>query len=166
MPTHIVKQDEHISGITADYGFSDFHLIWDDAKNAKLKERRDPHVLLPGDEIFIPQKILKNEDGATTKIHTFQVNDVPLFLRLRILDINETAVKSAPYKLKLDIEDPARAGSTDGDGILTEKISPRVVDAALTVTETIPPVKKGGSPETEDLKFDVKVGHLNPITLP
>jgi hypothetical protein len=27
--THIVKQDEHLSGIAARYGFGDFHIIWD-----------------------------------------------------------------------------------------------------------------------------------------
>jgi len=164
MPIHIVKQGEHISGITSDAGFSDFNIIWNHPKNAELKKLRDPHVLFPGDQIFVPDKILKLETGVTAKIHTFQVNEVPLFLRLRIRDLSENPVTSSPYKLKLDMEDPARAGTTDGKGILLEKISPKVKEAKLDLQFTLPPAKKTAPPEIEELHFDIKVGNLNPKT--
>src|SRR5947209_8760214 len=131
MPIHTVEQGEHISGITADYGFSDYHIIWDDAKNAELAKIRDPHVLFPGDEIFVPTKILKQETGATGKTHDFQVKEVPLYLCLRLRDLDEAPIKTAPYQLNLDLESAPRTGATNGDGILIEKISPRVKEAAL-----------------------------------
>ena len=130
MPIHTVEQGEHISGITADYGFSDYHIIWDDAKNAELAKIRDPHVLFPGDEIFVPTKILKQETGATGKTHDFQVKEVPLYLCLRLRDLDEAPIKTAPYQLNLDKFGKAtgkRSYTYDGEGTVgkhkTAKIS-------------------------------------------
>jgi hypothetical protein len=165
MPIHKVKQGEQISGITALYGFSDYKLIWDHANNAKLKQKRDPHVLFPGDEIYVPQKILKIEEGATTKVHTFEIKEVPLYLRIRAKDIDYEPVPKAPYKMSLDDkQNPKRSGSLDGDGILTEKISVDVLDGTLAVTVAIPPPKDAEIVEFVDLKYDLKVGYLNPKT--
>ena len=54
---HSVKQGEHMSGIARHYGFSDYKKLWDHANNAKLKTlRKNPNILLPGDEVFVPDR--------------------------------------------------------------------------------------------------------------
>jgi hypothetical protein len=165
MPIHTVKQGEQLSSIAAQYGFSDYKLIWNDSNNAKLREKRDPHVLFPGDQVFVPQKVLKNEDGVTTKIHIFEVKEVPLFLRVRVRDIDEKPIDNALYKLDLDSkQDPNRSGSTNAEAILTEKIQPTLVDAKLAVTVTLPSAEKDVDFEIDEVKYDLKVGFLNPKT--
>ncbi len=63
MPTHTVKQGEHISRITEQYRFFDYHTIWDHANNSALKQKRqNPNVLLPGDQLFIPESLLRDSD--------------------------------------------------------------------------------------------------------
>src|ERR1035438_5291586 len=58
MPTaYTVKQGDHLSRIADQFGFSDYRVIWDYAGNADLKaQRKNPHVLFPGDSVIIPDK--------------------------------------------------------------------------------------------------------------
>ena len=72
--THIVKPKETIAGIAKSYGFGNWHDIYDHPANAKLREARpDPNLIHPGDKIFIPDKIEKNYNYATDKVHTTKV---------------------------------------------------------------------------------------------
>ena len=165
MPYHTVKQGEHISGLTAQYGFSDYKLIWEDPENDSLRAMgRDPHVLFPGDKLFIREKVFKEEPGATGKIHTFEVKEVPLFLRLRVRDIDDSPVQKTPYLLELDTDaEKGRTGDT-ATGTFHEKISPSAKEGDLELEATRPPLVKDGPEELYDLKFDLKIGHLNPKT--
>lgn len=160
--THIVKQDEHLSGIAAQFGFGDFHIIWDHPNNAGLKARRDPHVLFPGDKLFIPDRVEKTEQGATGEVHTFAVFEPPLFLRLRLHDIDDKPIKKAPYVLLLESKDKPDAKDTDDKGMLLHEIEKRVKNGELTVQHKLPPLKKGEPERVETYKFDLKVGRLNP----
>jgi hypothetical protein len=169
--THVVKQDEHLSGIAAEHGFADFHLILDHPKNADLKARRDPHVLFPGDEVFIPDRTEKTEQGATTRIHTFAVDQPPLFLRLRLRDLDDKAIDKAPYELRVESADAPDAQDTDGNGVtVAHEIERPVKNGELTVKHKLPPLppaRPGDKPppREETFKFDLKIGRLNPETM-
>jgi len=163
---HVVKQGEHLSGIAAQHGFRDFHNILDHPQNAELKARRDPHVLFPGDQIFIPDRTDKVEPGATTTAHTFAVATAPLFLRLRLRDLDNKAIGNAPYELRVESPDAPDAQTTDGDGIIVPSPLGRLVkNGELKVTHTLPPADAKEPPREETLKFDLKIGALNPETM-
>ena len=170
--THVVKQGEHLSSIARDNGFASFRTIFNDPGNADLKAKRDPHVLFPGDKVVIPDRHLKIEQGATTQRHTFQIDLDPLFLRLRVLDLNGQAVAKAQCDIRVEgAKDPDPGITTNAKGILTDPIKP--TDHKADALIHIPPPKPSGPPPGPDdppappppddtLDFDVKIGHLNP----
>jgi hypothetical protein len=151
--TLIVKQGEHLSGIAEDNGFANFHVILDHPNNAALRALRDDHVLFPGDKLFIPDRQEKIEQGVTAKLHTFEVKIPSLFLRLCVHDLDNQPVAKAQGTLGLESKDPAQV-QTDGKGIIEREIVrpvSRVRDGELRLEKS-----------NTKLKFDLKIGHLNP----
>src|SRR3979490_2695044 len=67
-----IKQGEHVSRIAKQFGFADYRTIWDHPNNAALKDlRKNPNVLAPGDQLFIPDKQLRKESRPTGATHRF-----------------------------------------------------------------------------------------------
>src|SRR5437867_6392672 len=89
MTIHVVQQGEHLSGIAHKYRFRDYQTIWNDAQNEALrKKRRNPHVLYPGDRVYIPEKLMQSTPVSTGQVHRFRLNVKPLKLRLAVEDWN------------------------------------------------------------------------------
>src|SRR5437763_6837020 len=114
-----VQQGEHLSGIAAEEGLGNFHTILDHPENADLKQNRDPHVLFPGDQVFVPDREDRNEARPTDATHTFQTDIPPLFLRCKLLDVNGTPIVNANCNLTID-SDAVPDVTTDGKGILQQ----------------------------------------------
>ena len=58
MPTHIVRAGENLTAIARKYGYSDWKTIYDHARNADFRKKRpNPNVIMPGDEIYVPDKV-------------------------------------------------------------------------------------------------------------
>jgi hypothetical protein len=162
--THRAKQGEHLSGIAAQEGFADFHTIFDHGQNATLKKRRDPHVLFPGDEVFVPDREDRKEARPTDAAHVFEVVIKPLFLRCKLLDYQRDPIKSAPCKLTVggQVMPPQ---STDGAGVLQQRIGR--LDVAADIEAELPPPKvvaPGEAKLPRQAAFHVKIGSLNPET--
>ena len=123
MGLHIVQQGEHLSGIAHKYGFRDYHAIWDQPENASLRKRRlNPHVLNPGDQIHIPEKTSQSLPAATGQMHHFRLGGKQLKLRLAVKDWNGNPIKNTPCTLT--IEKQTYELTTDGNGIVSQEISP------------------------------------------
>ena len=77
MPVHTVEQGEHLSSIAAKYGFQKVATIWDHPDNAGLKsKRKNPHILLPGDKVVIPEGERGFYDEQVVYLpNSYQVND-------------------------------------------------------------------------------------------
>lgn len=147
MPTHTVKAGEHLSGIAAQYGFKNADTIWNDPKNADLKKlRKDPHVLRPGDEVFIPDKRAQQLLAPAGARHKFQIARKKLKLRLSVLDFRGDPVVSKDVTLECE---GAKAEGTDGDGFIELMISPAAKTATLTVDGDV---------------TEVQIGHLDPVS--
>lgn len=159
--THIVRQGDHISALAAENGFANFHRIWDHANNAELAKVRDPHVLLPGDRIFIPDAEQKQEDRPTDATHTF-VADVPkLFMRVKLKDVDGQPLKGVACDVTLPPDNQPVPQSTDGDGIVQEQV-PREQAMRGNIVAHAP-----AAPPAEGerlLKYDLLIGHLDPHT--
>lgn len=125
-----VKDGDCIGSIAYSHGLN-WEKIWNHPENAKIKEERDPSLLLPGDQIFIPDPELKHESVATDQRHRFKIKDVPAMLYLCLIDSDNNPRANLDYTLNVDgkfIE-----GTTDSNGCIDESISPSAKKAILTV---------------------------------
>ena len=117
-----------MSGIAAQYGFRDYKLSWDDPNNADLKKQRDdPHVLNPGDVVYIPDKGKRVENRPTGKTHVFQVSDKKLMLRIALHDFDNLPMEGVECELEVDgkEQDPFRTATA-----LSKRRSPRTWNRA------------------------------------
>lgn len=123
--------------------------IWEHGNNAALKQKRkSPDVLLPGDVLFIPEKTLKEENGATDKNHKFKLKVEKVWLRLKLLEEDKPRA-NLDYTLIIDGKEIK--GKTDGSGKLEQKISPAVKEAWVKTKEDVYYLQLGNlDPETED----------------
>src|SRR5262245_43928474 len=113
---HRVKQGEHLSSIAERWGFEQFETIWQAPENAALRERRDPHVLLPGDELVIPEKGGKSVAIGTGQRHTFVVRRSRLELVVALEGILGAPQADRPVEVEVDGE--VTPLTTDGAGRL------------------------------------------------
>lgn len=93
MPTHVVAQGEHMSGIAAQHGFSNYKALWDHPNNADLKkERENPNVLFPGDKVFVPEREVRKESIPADARSSFVLEVKPLKLRVKLLDLSDDPI--------------------------------------------------------------------------
>lgn len=136
MLKHVIKQGEGLSKIALQYGFAP-ETIWDFAPNAQLKQlREDGNILLPGDELWIPDKTMKWESRSTGQLHRFRLKATPAKFRLQIFK-NEMPRGDAHYKLLIDGQ--THTGRTDADGFLEAFVPPQAERGQLLVGDD-PPV--------------------------
>ena len=146
---HTVAQGEHLAGIAAAYGFTDYESIWRDPANAQLKQKRKyPHTLHPGDQVVIPDRQERHEPSATDKRHTYKRLGKRLMLRLAIKDFDNKPLKNE--KCILAIDGSSQDLQTDGDGKLEIRVSPEAKRGVLVVPRL-------------DREIPIEIGHLDPI---
>ncbi|MEW6363378.1 MAG: peptidoglycan-binding protein [Acidobacteriota bacterium] len=146
MPYYKVRQGDCVSSIAEKRGFT-WQTIWDHPDNASLKrKRKDPNVLLPGDQVFIPEKRVRQESGGTEQRHSFRKKGVPAKLRLRVLDDQDQPRANEPYTLEIDGK--VVSGSTDSDGRIECPISPSAAHAKLLLGQE---------------EFELALGNVDPI---
>ena len=185
---YIVQQGECLSSIAFEKGFL-WETIWNHSENQRLKsERKDPNVLQPGDELFIPDKDLKKFSKPTEAEHVFRRKGTPAKFRLRIL---EQVVEEPPQQ-----QASAPSGNDRGSSLnpVYEDDSPRdlriierpcantpfilIIDGSLQRGRTdgegmlqfwIPPnsgsgrlMLNPGTPREREIRLNL--GHLNPLT--
>jgi len=144
-----IQPGDHASRLADRFGFADFKTIWNDPQNAALRAKRnDPHVLMPGDTIHIPDKQQKTVDRPTGKMHTFVVKRRKLLLKLTVLDFDARPV--AKKDCELEIDGAIFKLQTDANGC---------------IQQAIPRTAIGGTLKIPDLayEFPVKIGHLDPV---
>lgn len=154
MPTHLVEQGDYLAKIAARYGFTDWRVIWNHPRNSGLRSRRvNPNVLYPGDEVFVPEREVKQEPADTDRRHRYRVTRPTLRV---------TVILDQIYKHRLrGIECVLRAGGrevvqpTDAQGRITLEIPPDTHDGVLIVrnSETL----------FDEAAIPIRVGDLDPV---
>jgi hypothetical protein len=143
---YTVKQGDHIASIAHEAGFLSWKTVWDDGKNAAIRNKRNPNVLYPGDVIEIPAIQKKEESVPTTEYHTFQTTGDPVQLKIVVLDWSGNAVVDTEVEVALDDGEKMR---TAGDGSVKRNIDPAG--------------KKEGNLKLKGYELELKVGHLDPV---
>ena len=151
MAQYTVKQGDCIESIALRYGLS-WEQLWNHPSNHDLKEkRRNPNVLMPGDGVFIPEKELRWETGATEQKHRFRKKGVPSKLRLVIKDEEDNPRPGLPYILEVDGQ--LSSGKTDTEGLIEQTIAPKAVAGKLRI----------GTGEEEE-EYALQLGRIDPIS--
>ncbi len=154
---HTVEQGEYLALIARNNGFANSAIIWNHENNADLKAlRENPNILLPGDQVFIPDKQTKQADlqgGRSTK---FQVQVDKLLLRLKLAE--QFGEPLANAKCVVRVDGNSKEKTTDGDAVIEVQVAATAQDISLIV-------KEKGSP-LEGLEIPIKIGHLDPVDVP
>lgn len=160
--THKVRQGQHLAGIAHDYGFSEFQPIWQHAQNADLRaKRKTPHILYPGDLVYIPDREERHEAGSTDKCHRFHLKARPLRLRLILERPFYKPFASVSGELQLEQTRPVQ---TNSEGELDQRIDPSLIDTTLALKLTVQGAGGVTVPSTEG--WSMRVGYLDPIDQP
>ncbi len=156
---HTVEPGEHASSIADQFKFRDFKTLWDHAANAAIKAlRKNPHVLNPGDEIEIPDKVKRNEDAATAKYHIFEAKLQKLQLRMRLQ--TSDGDPRANKDCEVEAESKVERLKTDGSGVVVRKIPRNSKKGKLRIETEDIPLQIGGL-DTEDTKSGQQARLLN-----
>jgi hypothetical protein len=144
---HTVSPGDSIPSLAHDNGHF-WETLWNHPANAALKaKRKNPNILAPGDEVFIPPIRVQDHSGATDARHSFKRKGIPAKLKMQLFLLGEPR-RNEPYTLILDGE--MIKGTTDGDGNLEHFIPPNCKGGVIKLN--------AGKEE-----YPVRVGHLNPI---
>jgi N-acetylmuramoyl-L-alanine amidase len=142
-------------------GFASWETIYDDPGNQDFKKARpDPNVIYPGDELVLPdvQPSTKSVSCPTDKTHKFQIKLQRILFRVKVKDENDAPI--AGKKFRLDVAGSRFSGTTDGDGIVEQRIPVDATSARLWVFFS------ADLEDGEYLMWDVGVGYLDPTDTP
>lgn len=150
MKKHVIEQGEGLSKLAERYGFAP-DTIWNLGANTALKQlRKDGNILLPGDELWIPDKKEKLVSVATGARHRFKKVGVPAKFRVQLLK-NDTPRRRLPCTLEIE-GGPTLSAVTDDEGVFEVFIPPKA--------------DRGRFFAGADPGVDVQFGSLDPITEP
>jgi hypothetical protein len=146
---HTVRAGECLSSIADLYGlFPD--TIWNDPANSHVKQqRKNPNILLAGDQLIIPDKRLKEASGSTDTRHRFRKKGVPAVLRLQVFE-GETFRANQEYRLWID-GSTILTGSTDAMGVIEHSIPPRARKAVLIIGP-------------DQYRYELELGAMDPLS--
>jgi hypothetical protein len=150
---YIVRPGDYLTQLAYRFGFNADE-VWQDAKNAKLKDLRpNPDILVPGDILFIPDAPAENlpiQSGTTNPY----VADVPHVEVVLIFMEGDKPMANEPCEIGgLGEADPtASPPSTDGDGKLTLNVPVLVREVSVRF------------PKKRNRDYLFHVGDMDPIT--
>jgi hypothetical protein len=183
MPIHRAAQGECLSTIAARHGFSRWQALFDHPDNAALKaQRKSPNLLLPGDEIVVPDRDVKELECASGKVHRFKVKSPRSQVRIVLRAHDGTPHAGARWIVEVDDEEIK--GETADDGLIEADVplsatrclvsawyapsSVETTDEDLGLDEPADPAASadGGDDDDDepppDVHYALLLGHLDP----
>lgn len=136
--------------------------IWDDPANASMKAtRKDRNVLMPGEQITIPDPELKWENNKHTALtHIFKRKLPTKEFRFQVC---MGAPIVAPYRFKIEIDGVEVPGNFAA-GWVSCQIKPNSKLAVITLYHNR---GKPGEPDvSKEHKYKIQLGHLRPVDTP
>lgn len=152
---HIVKQGECLSRIAHMYGFADWHPIYEHESNRDFRrDRPDPNLIFPGDEVSIPDIEPQEESRQTGTKHRFRAPGKRKKLRIVISDPAGHPISSGKYRLLVEGAVHERALK---NGIVEHTVPVDAEEGELTVWFD-------NDSSGEGVKWTLQIGHLDPLT--
>lgn len=158
---HVVRQGECLASIAARYGFRDASELHDLPENAELaRDRPDPHVLAPGDRVFIPdrpERRLRLDPGGTQRFRARTTE-----LRVRLEDHDGSPLGDRLFELAWGGRRTRRRTGSDGMIVAKVPVSLRRVDALVWLDPSAP----DDADESLAQAMVFSLGALDPVTEP
>lgn len=157
--THRVIQGESLSGIAKKYGFNDWRTIYKCQENTEFRRQRpNPNVIYPGDQVFIPSKDIKEENGNTGKRHIFRKKGSLTLLRLVLHGEDGQPLADVKYQLKIPIRQGYKVyeNTTRKDGLVKHEIPADADEGELTLWIDKEDLGEGYT-------LPIKISHLDPV---
>ena len=140
------KQGEHLSLLAKRHGHTDWEKVWLDGENAELRnERKDAHILNPGDSLFLPEVEVGTENAPTEELTRFRLKSKSLHLDLDVSDF------------LANLEEEPSFVALEADGVEREV---EIKDGRIK--ESIPVDSDRVLLRIDELSLEILVGHLDP----
>ncbi len=148
MEPYVIRQGDHLLGLAYQFGF-DADAVWNDPKNAQLRQRRpNQNILYPSDVLYIPDQNVPPAMKSLTlgSTNTFVANAPAVTFTIQFVG---QPFASQSYTLQ---ELPELTGLTTGaDG--TASFTVPVTQPSVTLVFT-----------DSGTTYRIMIGHLDPIT--
>jgi hypothetical protein len=142
---YIVKSGDCISSLASQYGFL-WETIWN--ANPELRNlRNNPNVLMAGDVVLIPDKVVKEFACDTDQLHKFVIKGERAKFRLIV---ERYGIPLANRRFVLSVSPDVFKGTTDDNGLLEVSIDPTVMSGHLWMPD-------------DNLECDLEMGYLDPV---
>ncbi len=129
---HTISQGKCTFSLSASAGVP-WQKTWYHAENAALRrQREDPGILQPGDQLFVPEPERKSVPGNTEKRHRFVARRALVELRVVLREYGEPLART-PFHVRIGRQ--AIAGTTaltGADGLAVARV-PAAAERALLV---------------------------------
>jgi N-acetylmuramoyl-L-alanine amidase len=178
MPMHTLQQGEDFVSLCAPLGIP-WENVWELRENSALRlKRANPHILMPGDQLFLPEREGKQEACASEQKHRFRSSVGKMRFRSRLFNtpgkadakreagginaseyveeppanLEEAPLKGVAYQLYVE-QSLYAEGKTDAEGFLDETVPANARTGKLVI-----------NPGKEDeIQIELNWRHLNPI---
>jgi hypothetical protein len=149
-----VQQGDRLPTIALNQSFYHWQTVWDFAGNSDLKDlRRDPYILLPGDQVSIPSKIQRVAEVSGGQAE-YVLQSASEILRVRFTEADFGGDRQARFVAKPD-QGPETSGVLAGDGTMQIDILPGVAKVDVDVF-----IDDDDQPQG---RYELAVGHLDPV---
>ncbi|HEX7809812.1 MAG TPA: peptidoglycan-binding domain-containing protein [Thermoanaerobaculia bacterium] len=132
MASYTAKDGDTIIALAYANGFKSADDILNDSENSSLKtSRTDPGVLLKGDTVTIPSRILRQEAKPIDASHKFIVTRPKAWIRMAVKDAHGVALAGKKYQLTVDGKQTS--GTVPDGGVIEQAVPASAKAGQLTV---------------------------------
>lgn len=147
MGNYVVQPGDTLTSIADKFQLTSWKRISDHPNNAQFRRKRpNPNLIHPGDEVFVPDVEPDATSAATDQSHIYTYKRPKQVLRLVIEDMDGKRLANTPYKLVID--GALYSGTTDGQALIEKDIPLSASQGLLKIS---------------DYKWNLAIGHLNPL---
>lgn len=154
---HVVADGDRMSKIAHDNGFADYHALYMAQPEAFRKKRPNPEILMPGDEIVLPDKIEEKHSAADRKAQKYEEDTKLPEVRVTLVSAGQ-AVANRTFTVIVDPPAgrpaaPLGTVKSDGKGAVKLHVDPGARKVILVCQD--PP-----------FQVALRLGTLRPVTEP
>ncbi|MBN1960739.1 MAG: peptidoglycan-binding protein [Deltaproteobacteria bacterium] len=166
--TYIVKQGDYLAKIAQKNGYHNWRTIYNHKDNTSFRQKRpNPNILLAGDKLILPDKILKEVSCQTEKRHTFRLKTEKIKLKIVLKDMAGKGISYKKYLLETSTKTYERTQAEDlflaRKGIVEETLSLEEDNLKLKVWLDEMESDEQNNDDQPHFEWEIKLGDLDPL---